>query len=766
MMTRKAFFAYPAAPPAIGVTVRDAIGQINNDGQLGITPWEMLPIVGLKIDRLIRERISDAAFLIADITFPNFNVYYEAGYCFGSKKPVVPTANRAFSASTTNVYLTGIFDTLGILYYENANELRDKLPAWQLEDHISGLFQPKDHSQPLFLLDTLRKIDFRNWIVGSIANASVNVRRFDPDETPRLTLNASVAAITSSTGVVIPLLSESIEDSLRHNLRASFLAGLSHGCGVEPLIEQYEDLPAPLDFRDFIDTGRTKIEVTRAVEEYCVQVLIRNQERGHLLPTSARPLLEKVDLGSSAAETEYQRLGLYFVHTAEYSRAIRSPGGLIVGRKGSGKTAIFYQAIEETSSDKRNLVVELSPASHNLSELREQLLKVVSVGVFDHTIAAFWQYILYAEILLKLRETLLPKAKYNFSLLNRIRELEEKYRLTDAMVAGDFTSRLAQAVELLIKGLREANGGGKDYRSYLTNLLFESHIPTLRDTIVDLGSDFKKILLLFDNIDKGWPAQRVEAHDIRMIQHLISVLNKIQRELERKGTEFQFLLFLRSDVYEQLVEQTADRGKHNLITIDWSDPYQLSHLINQRVIWNVSAEEQAAAWQAVNPIMEDGRAAISHMIDSSLMRPRFLIDLCERAISFAINRGHQTITTRDVQNAIEQHSIYLVSFFGYELQDVSGISDKIFYNFIGHPERLSENEIEPIIATAKNDLTSNEVITMLIWYGFLGIPDASDHPVFIYDRNYDMRRLEAERARQGPDVRYFVNRAFLRGLEN
>jgi len=175
-MTRKAFFAYPAAPPAIGVTVRDAIGQINNDGQLGITPWEMLPIVGLKIDRLVRERISDAAFLIADITFPNFNVYYEAGYCFGSKKPVVPTANRAYSASTTNVYLTGIFDTLGILYYENANELRDKLPAWQLEDHISGLFQPKDHSQPLFLLDTLRKIDFRNWIVGSIANASVNVR--------------------------------------------------------------------------------------------------------------------------------------------------------------------------------------------------------------------------------------------------------------------------------------------------------------------------------------------------------------------------------------------------------------------------------------------------------------------------------------------------------------------------------------------------------------------------------------------------------------
>jgi hypothetical protein len=129
-------------------------------------------------------------------------------------------------------------------------------------------------------------------------------------------------------------------------------------------------------------------------------------------------------------------------------------------------------------------------------------------GVFDHTIAAFWQYIVYAEILLKLREALLPKAKYNLTLLTKIRELEEKYGLTEEMVAGDFTARLALAVRLVVDGL--SNVKGKDARSYLTNLLFESHIPALRDTIVELGSEFKKIVLLFDNIDKGWPARRVE----------------------------------------------------------------------------------------------------------------------------------------------------------------------------------------------------------------------------------------------------------------
>jgi hypothetical protein len=763
-MPQKAFFAYPTGSRPISDAISTAVAELKAGNDLLITPWESLSIVGLKLDRLIREKMLEADFLIADITFPNFNVYYEIGYTFGLRKPVIPTVHHAFMSASGNVYLTGIFDTIGQLRYENGDELARKLRERELQDHISSLFQPKDHNQPLFFLDTLRKIDFRNWIVQSISNSSVNKRPFDPDETPRLTLSFSIAAISSSTGIILPLLQDGIEDSLRHNLRASFLAGLAHGCGIETLIEQYEDLPAPVDYRDFIDTGRTKIEVTRSVEEYCAQVLIRNQERSHLQPPATRSLLEKIDLGASAAEYEVEKLSRYFVRTAEFSRAMRATGCLVVGRKGSGKTAIFSQAAEESSTDKRILVVELSPASHNLSELREELLGVVSVGVFDHTIAAFWQYIIYAEILLKLRETLLPKAKYNLTLLNKIRDMEEKYGLTAEMVAGDFTARLALAVRLVIGGLSKVQG--KDARTYLTNLLFESHIPALRDTIVELGSEFRKIVLLFDNIDKGWPARRVEPHDIRTIQHLAAVLNKMQRELERRDVAFQHMLFVRSDVYEQFVEETADRQKQNLITTDWSDPEQLTHLIHQRVISAIDADSHEEAWRVANPILEDGRTAVAHMIESSLMRPRFLIELCERAISFAVNRGHVAVMPEDVRAAIEKHSIYLVSFFGYELRDVSGISDKIFYAFIGYPDRLDEKEIDAIIAETRDGFSTAEVIEMLIWYGFLGIPDGQGKPVYIYHLDYDMRRLQAERDRLGPAVKYSVNSAFLRGLEN
>ena len=51
-----------------------------------------------------------------------------------------------------------------------------------------------------------------------------------------------------------------------------------------------------------------------------------------------------------------------------------------------------------------------------------------------------------------------------------------------------------------------------------------------------------------------------------------------------------------------------------------------------------------------------------------------------------------------------------------------------------------------------------------IWYGFLGFISEASIPVFIYDVEYDYRRLEAERNRLKGDVLYVVNPAFLKGL--
>lgn len=453
------------------------------------------------------------------------------------------------------------------------------------------------------------------------------------------------------------------------------------------------------------------------------------------------------------AENETQRLNDYFIETAAFARAMRAEGAVIIGRKGSGKSAIYLQIVESLSRNRRTCIVDLRPASHNLSEMRESILDVVSAGVFDHTVAAFWQYIMYVEILLKLREAALLKARNDFALQERVRNIETAFSLNENMVAGDFTSRLRTAVNGVINAMGQSRDSD-DVRRQITNTMFESFIPRLRDAIASFTDIADEIVVLIDDLDKGWPPRRVESHDVSMVKHLIEGLNRIQRDLSRRKVSLRHLVFLRSDIYEKLVEETSDRGKYNLIRVDWSDPQQLRHLIRERVVSAVETDRQGEAWNAINPTLPTGDA-LNFLIENSLRRPRFLIDLCERTISCAMNRGHAFVIETDVEEGLRQMSLYLVSDFAYEMRDVAGTPEDILYAFLGASALLSESEISLLLDKKGIGISSMEAIDLLLWYGFLGFLGDSIKPLFIYDVEYDFRRLEGAHASEG--------RPYLRG---
>lgn len=762
-MTANAFFAYPGEYPIVKDAV-ERVSELSERSEMAIKPWTAMKIIGFKVDDLIREELDQADVLIADVTYSNFNVYYEIGYAIARGKPVLPTVNIAVERSVQRLTSDGLFDTIGWATYTNAEELSRSLQGWQGSAWTNRYRRAKDHAQPLFLLDCLKKTDFRNHIFQAIENSKVNYRSFDPETDARLTAVQAIADISASAGVVIPIISVDIVDHSRHNLRAAFMLGLSHGFELEPLAIQFGNGPAPLDYRDFLTNSTFRGETMKHVSEYCGQTLIWNQATSNKSNKSELGLLGQIDLGSPTAENETAHLNEYFVKTAEFSRALRAEGAVVIGRKGSGKSAIFFQIVDSFSRDRQRCVIDLRPATHNLSEMRESLLGVVNnAGLFDHTIAAFWQYVLYVEILLKMREIVLPRAKNNFSLQERIREIEEEFSLRESTVAGDFTSRLGDAIDMVLRSLQSANTEG-DIRQRVTNLLFEKPIPRLREAVLSFQDYFDEIAIFIDDLDKGWPPLQVEPHDVSTIKHLVEVLNRIQRDLSRRRLAMRHIIFLRSDIYERLVEQTSDRGKYNVIKVDWSDPAQLRHLLYQRITNSIDKQLHDQAWDAVNVTLANGKEAIEVLIETSLRRPRFLIDVCERTLSFAINRGHGFITDDDVTEGERQMSLYLVSDFAYEMRDIAGTPEDIFYSFIGSSELLTEKDISDIVHPLDLKISARHLVDLLTWYGFLGIIDADGKPVFIYDRAYDFRRLQAERGPPNDDVLYAINPAFLSGL--
>src|SRR5690606_38231919 len=123
-------------------------------------------------------------------------------------------------------------------------------------------------NQPLFILDSLIKTDFRNHIFHAVDNAHLQFRSFDPAEVPRLTAAQAISDISASAGAILPILSSEIVDADVHNLRASFMLGLCHGYDVDVMAIQYENGPAPMDYRDFITNSTFRRETEIHVTEF------------------------------------------------------------------------------------------------------------------------------------------------------------------------------------------------------------------------------------------------------------------------------------------------------------------------------------------------------------------------------------------------------------------------------------------------------------------------------------------------------------------
>jgi hypothetical protein len=229
------------------------------------------------------------------------------------------------------------------------------------------------------------------------------------------------------------------------------------------------------------------------------------------------------------------------------------------------------------------------------------------------------------------------------------------------------------------------------------------------------------------------------------------------------------VVFLRNDIYELLVDETPDRGKAAQVSIDWTDRTKLRQVIYKRL--QVSAGEKgrsfAEVWERFFVAQVGTREAFDYFVDHCLMRPRFLIHIIENAVANAINRGHEKVEVGDCIDAVRQHSNYLVGDFGYEIRDVSGISAEILYSLVGVTKFLTKGEIlESFRRSGMADSDMAGGFRLLLWYGVLGIGSKNGDERFIYDYDYDMKRLEAEVRNLGEDVLFIVNAALHVALSN
>ena len=210
------------------------------------------------------------------------------------------------------------------------------------------------------------------------------------------------------------------------------------------------------------------------------------------------------------------------------------------------------------------------------------ILDSLSPGFQEHTLTAFWTYILLCEIAQKVSDCEYSWAHRDAERCAAFDSLVAEYRVHGTADGGDFSERLLRQVDRL--AARFETSARPPSAGALTQALFQDDIHSLGAAVGGYLVYKEAVWVLVDNLDKGWPINGASVTDILIIRTLLEATRKLQRQLEGyRDLELHSLVFLRNDIYEHLVRETPDKGKETTITLDWPDPEVFKEMVRQRV---------------------------------------------------------------------------------------------------------------------------------------------------------------------------------------
>ncbi len=601
-------------------------------------------------------------------------------------------------------------------------------------------------------------------MTSRLKKARYKYRSFNPAEDTRLSAVDAIRQVGVSGGVLLSLMNGKPWAEV-HNFRSMFVAGLADGMAKPSLVLCPHDLDAPLDVRDEVKAYKYPEEIVDHIAGLVLDLTEYLQESEPSTVRISKPL-QQLSFGDPTAENEMTTLGRYYMQTEQYRRALNGEVNLIVGRKGSGKTALFLQLRDRIRGDKRNIMVDLKPEGYQLIKLKEDLLQALTEGARQHLITAFWEYLLLLEVTHKVLEKDAATYKHNHELYELYLELEATYRVNDFATEGDFAERLS-TLSSRIAGeyaVRYGSATGMSLRAEeVTSLLYVHDLKALREKLSRYLEAKEAVWILFDNLDKGWNTAGVDQIDAIVLRCLIDASRKLQRDMIRRGHNLHCLIFVRNDVYEVLMKESADYGKDMRVVLDWTDAELLREMLRLRLVIGMGLHRDTALeniWRDICVTHFQGTDTVTFMIDHSLMRPRNLLKIFSHIKGFANNLSHDRIEEADIEKGLRAYSQDLLIELGHELIDVFPESPDVLYRLIDCKPELSKVELLDVLRVdGESPEMLQKLFSFLLYFGVIGLK-VNDEVQYIFDVNYDVNILNIRAARLGEDAVYAISNAF------
>jgi hypothetical protein len=347
----------------------------------------------------------------------------------------------------------------------------------------------------------------------------------------------------------------------------------------------------------------------------------------------------------------------YFLSTNAVQRIQQDEAFLVLGRKGSGKTAIvryFTESPEFLSSRALNLRgypwnVHASRIDRGASEAEAYV--------------ASWRYLISVEIAsLALRH---DPSKRNVNSKSIDKFFHDNYGGVEPGLKDILRPpKLKLGKMSFMPAIMGNQIGGVDLDRSDSNLGLGRELDAISSALLDASinlckeANIPRLMLHIDELDQGLSS--LDRKRSEMIVGLILAAREIRRDSRKKGACISPVVYLRSDLWSEL--EFSDKNKISqtqALHLEWSSDSLLS-LVEARLKAELHSN---ATWDLIaeSDLMRGSQTKWNHIVSRTFLRPRDVIRFLNAALAVAKNRSDSplVLTNKDIIAARDPYSAYL-----------------------------------------------------------------------------------------------------------
>lgn len=728
------FFAYPSEPKSCGDAIEAAVKEINND-EIEIKTWRSMKISGKVIVSKILAEIDACDFFCADLTGINDNVLFELGYAITKKKPLFIINDTSHGELYRRFKELSLFVSTGYIRYTNTADIVRGFEESRPYDSVDKLLwdtlletmEIKDIPTPLLILNGQVNTNYNQDIVSLANTFKLPFILDDASESKVQPLSWYASQLNVVPAVLAQFSTTSRVGSEVHNAKCAVVCGMALGLGKKVRMISESPYETPLDYRELLQVFETREKCKSIVNNFFTSV--RN-EMGQffLLKEQSKPLkklrstLQDISFGEAIAEHENLNLSEYYVPNANTNSLIKNEYNLVIGRKGTGKTASLYFLQNYLKADKKNHVVVIKPITFEVDGLIS--LMESSQGDFERgfLVECIWKFLIYTEIAKHLYEEINKKPMY---ALTKEEEVFSAYiESSPNIFLSDFSTRLEEQLKVLRENriVDIPSGSNQEYRIKVSEFLHQGTLATAREHFAKIIPKNHNLIVLIDNLDKSWrPNSRINILS-KYILGLLGVSGRIVGELSviksiKMNLSFRLTLFLRSDIFRYVVMYAREPDKIEVTRLQWDDKESLFRIIEERFKELSGIPfEGSELWDHYICKSVGGVDVKDYIMDSVFPRPRDIIFFFKSAKDIAVSRGHSRIEEEDIKKAHRNYSAWvfqsLIAENGITLKQM----EDFMYELMASDLVLTQSEIVDKMIRAKIDTANDDSIEKFIDY--------------------------------------------------